>query len=212
MRPAHRLVAVPAERAYVPNMSLMTADELLHVGIPDKRVDLVRGRLVVREPPGYTHGRVTVNLAVRLAAHLEATGAPQVLVAETGFTLARNPDTVRGPDLAVLRRDQVPVPEPRGFLELGPDLVALVLSPGDRAGEVLAKVADWLSAGTKARVGHRSRASPDARVPRRRQRADGDGGSGPGRRRRGARVFVPARRDPLTQFSTRAPDSSSEKK
>src|SRR5438105_2211654 len=149
MRAAQSPVAMPAERAYVPNMSLMTADELLHVGIPDKRVDLVRGRLVVREPPGYTHGRVTVNLAVRLAAHLEATGAPQVLVAETGFTLARNPDTVRGPDLAVLRRDQVPVPEPRGFLELGPDLVALVLSPGDRAGEVLAKVADWLSAGTK---------------------------------------------------------------
>src|SRR2546426_9669926 len=149
MGPAHRLVAVSAERAYVPTVSLMTADELLHVGIPDKRVGLVRGTLVVREPPGYTHGRVTVNLAVRLAAHLEASGGLQVLVAETGFTLARNPDTVRGPDLAVLRRDQVPVPEPRGFLELGPDLVIEVLSPGDRSGEVLAKVADWLSAGTR---------------------------------------------------------------
>ena len=149
MGPAQNVVAVAAERAYVPTMSLMTADQLLHVGIPDKRVELVRGTLVVQEPPGYTHGRVTVNLAVRLAAHLQATGALQVLVAETGFTLAKNPDTVRGPDLAVLRRDQVPVPEPRGFLELGPDLVALVLSPGDRAGEVLAKVADWLSAGTR---------------------------------------------------------------
>src|SRR5881628_3531992 len=71
------LVAVPTERAYVPTMSLMTADELLHVGIPDKRVELVRGTLVVREPPGYTHGRVTVNLAVRLAAHLEASGGLQ---------------------------------------------------------------------------------------------------------------------------------------
>jgi len=129
--------------------ALMTVDELLYVGIPDKRVELVRGTLVVREPPGYTHGRVTVNLAVRLAAHLEATGALQVLVAETGFTLATNPDTVRGPDLAVLRRDKIPVPEPRGYLELRPDLVVEVLSPGERAGEILAKVADWLSAGTK---------------------------------------------------------------
>jgi len=152
MRPAQSPVAMPAERAYVPHMSspaLMTADELLHVRIPDQRVELVRGTLVVREPPGYTHGRVTVNLAVRLAAHLENRGAPQVIVAKTGFTLARNPDTVRGPDLAVLRRDRVPVPEPHGFLELGPDLVVEVLSPGDRPGEVLAKVADWLSAGTK---------------------------------------------------------------
>src|SRR2546425_748606 len=92
---------MPAGRAYVPNMAspaLLTADELLRVGIPDKRVELVRGTLVVREPPGYTHGRITVNLAVRLAAHLENSGALQVLVAETGFTLGKNPDTVRGPD------------------------------------------------------------------------------------------------------------------
>src|SRR5438093_6750953 len=162
------LVAVPTERAYVPTMSLMTADELLHVRIPDQRVELVRGTLVVREPPGYTHGRVTVNLAVRLAAHLDNSGAPQVIVAETGFTLARNPDTVRGPDLAVLRRDRVPVPEPRGFLELGPDLVVEVLSPGDRPGEVLAKVADWLSAGTK----HAGVIDPARRITRV-YRADG---------------------------------------
>jgi Uma2 family endonuclease len=32
---------------------------------------------------------------------------------------------------------------------LAPDLVVDVLSPGDRPGEVLAKVADWLSAGTR---------------------------------------------------------------
>lgn len=30
-----------------------------------------------------------------------------------------------------------------------PDLVVEVLSPGDRPGEVLAKVADWLTAGTR---------------------------------------------------------------
>ena len=35
------------------------------------------------------------------------------------------------------------------YLELAPDLVVEVLSPGDRPGEVLAKVADWLSAGSQ---------------------------------------------------------------
>src|SRR6266545_3811839 len=103
---------MPAERAYVPGMSsstLMTADELLQVRIPDKHVELVRGVLVVREPPGYTHGRVTVNLAVRLAAQIDTAGSGQVLVVETGFKVARNPDTVRGPDLAVLCRDQARV-------------------------------------------------------------------------------------------------------
>src|SRR5438445_485146 len=36
-----------------------------------------------------------------------------------------------------------------GFPNLAPDLVVEVLSPGDRPGEVLAKVADWLTAGTR---------------------------------------------------------------
>jgi Uma2 family endonuclease len=125
----------------------LTADELLRAPIPDKQVELVRGRLVVGEPPGYTHGRVAMRLAGRLAAHLERTAAPQVLIAETGFVIARDPDTVRGPDLAVVRRERIPHPEPRGFLDLAPDLIVEVLSPNDRAAELLAKVADWLSAG-----------------------------------------------------------------
>ena len=36
----------------------------------------------------------------------------------------------------------------RGYAALAPDLLAEVLSPDDRPAEVLAKVADWLAAGT----------------------------------------------------------------
>lgn len=48
---------MPARRAYVPHMSpmLMTAEELLHANIPDKRTELVRGVLRVREPAGDRH-------------------------------------------------------------------------------------------------------------------------------------------------------------
>ena len=49
----------------------------------------------------------------------------------------------------MVRRDRVPAPEPSGFLELAPELIVEVLSPRDRPGEVLAKVADWLTAGTQ---------------------------------------------------------------
>ena len=37
----------------------------------------------------------------------------------------------------------------RGYAELAPDLLAEILSPDDQPAEVLAKVADWLGAGTK---------------------------------------------------------------
>jgi len=38
---------------------------------------------------------------------------------------------------------------PRGYAPFPPDLAVEVLSPDDRPGEVLAKVADWLKAGTR---------------------------------------------------------------
>ncbi len=141
---------MPAEPSYVPSMTtpLMTAEELLHANIPDKRTELVRGRLIVREPAGYRHGAVTVNLTGRLFQHVQLTGAGQLLAAETGFTLSRNPDTVRAPDIAFVHRDRLPS-ETRGFPEMAPDLAVEVLSLDDRPGETLAKVGDWLEVGTR---------------------------------------------------------------
>src|SRR5438477_520049 len=55
---------MPAEPTYVPRMSppaLLTADELQHVYVPDKQVELVRGLLVVREP---RRGRRSARLLV----------------------------------------------------------------------------------------------------------------------------------------------------
>ena len=142
---------MPAEHAYVPDMPpLMTAEELLYANVPNKRTELVRGRFIVHEPPGGRHGYVAANLAFRLKQHSDLTGAGAVFVGDVGFTLHRDPDTVRGPDVAFVRTDRLPPgPIPNTYLELAPDLVVEVLSPGDRPGEVLAKVADWLDAGAR---------------------------------------------------------------
>ena len=56
---------MPAKPSYVPSMTLLTAEELLQTSIPNKRTELVRGRLVVHEPPGGRHGNVTANLGAR---------------------------------------------------------------------------------------------------------------------------------------------------
>lgn len=104
--------------------------------------------MVVREPPGYRHGRVAARLAKILMDHVDERDLGEVVAAETGFKLASDPDTVRAPDVAFIRRDRLPDPPPAGFAELAPDLVVEVLSPNDRPGEVLAKVADWLNAGS----------------------------------------------------------------
>lgn len=140
----------------LPAPTMMTADELLTLHMPDKRTELVRGRLVVREPAGWRHGDVSARVLVAISNHLAAerdhrpsgVARGMVVAAETGFTLQRNPDTVRAPDVAYIRAERVPPGAHAGFADFAPDLAVEVLSPSDRPGEVLAKVADWLTAGT----------------------------------------------------------------
>src|SRR5437879_10840226 len=139
------------DRVYVRSMpsALMTAEQLLQTTIPDKRVELVRGVLVVRVPAGYRHGRASMNLAFLLSRYVKGTGAGQVVSGDTGFKLASDPDTVRAPDVAFISRERLPDPQTRGFPALGPDLVVEVLSPDDRPGETLTKVGDWLEGGAR---------------------------------------------------------------
>lgn len=133
----------------MPATAPLTADELLHLAIPGKSLELLRGVLVVKEPPGFLHGAVAARLANLITNHANERSLGMVLAAETGFQLASDPDTVRAPDVAFLRSERVPQPLPRGYAALAPDLVVEVLSPNDRPGEVLAKVGDWLSAGAR---------------------------------------------------------------
>lgn len=126
----------------------MTADELLRLPLPGKQAELIRGRLVVREPPGTWHGAVAARLSARLSVFVEQHGMGMVFSQDTGFKIASQPDTVRAPDVAFIKQDRLHAIPDRGYAELAPDLAAEIVSPGDRPGELLAKVADWLQAGT----------------------------------------------------------------
>jgi Uma2 family endonuclease len=130
-------------------MGLMTAEELLATSVPNKRTELVRGVLVVREPAGGRHGHVTARLAKRLMDVVEARGLGTVFAAETGFLIGADPDTVRAPDIAFVTNERLPDPDLPGYPALAPDLVVEVSSPGDRPGETLTKVGEWLTAGTR---------------------------------------------------------------
>jgi len=140
---AQRIDTVPYQA------TLMTAEDLLANPVPNKCTELVAGHILVREPPGYRHGAVAAQLLVAIAVHVKSRGLGRVLAAETGFTLFRNPDTVRAPDVAFIRTERVPATPPIGCAEFAPDLTVEVLSPSDRVGRVLAKVGDWIEAGAR---------------------------------------------------------------
>jgi len=127
---------------------LMTAEELLERS--DKgRYELVKGVLVEMAPPGYEHGQVTNQLSYRLTYHVVQNHLGVVLAAETGFRLARDPDTVRAPDIAFISKARQPATAPSGYADFAPDLVAEVVSPHDDPDEIQSKVTDWLEAGVR---------------------------------------------------------------
>ena len=99
-------------------------------------------------PAGGDHGEVTAELARIIGNHVHDHSLGRVYGAETGFLLARNPDTVRAPDCAFVRARHAPVSS-RGFVPQAPDLAVEVLSPDDRPGYVREKVAEWLESGTE---------------------------------------------------------------
>jgi Uma2 family endonuclease len=127
---------------------ITTAEELARAG-DIGRCELVRGELRMMIPPFAEHGRVAMNLGALIANHVKAQGLGTAYAAETGFLLARDPDTVRAPDVAFVGADRDPTPE-RGYYPGAPDLAVEVLSPDDRPGYVRDKVAEWLEAGALA--------------------------------------------------------------
>lgn len=128
--------------------TLLTAEDLLRVHIPDKSTELVRGALVVREPPSTEHGRIQSNLAYFVTEYVRQNRLGLVFGQDTGFRIQSDPDTVRGADLAFVRHERAAAIPKRGYAAVAPDLVAEILSPDDRPGEYLPKVGEWLDAGT----------------------------------------------------------------
>ena len=129
----------------------MTAEQLLDMPDDGFRYELVRGELRKMVPAGYDHSKIAGRIALRLGAYVVDVGLGEVCVAEPGFKLASNPDHVRVPDAAFVRRerDEAAGPTP-GFFSGPPDIAVEVISPSDRYADVEEKTRDYLSAGTLA--------------------------------------------------------------
>ncbi|NJO05332.1 MAG: Uma2 family endonuclease [Chloroflexaceae bacterium] len=128
---------------------LITADELLQMPDDGIRRELVRGEVIETMPPNYEHGLIALRLGSLLLAWI-AQGAGGEAGVETGFRLARNPDTVRGPDVFYIRPERGPQHRAApGFPDLAPDLAVEIVSPTETAEEVQAKVTDYLTAGAR---------------------------------------------------------------
>lgn len=115
------------------------------------RGELVRGELIKMSPTGHLHGLIEGNLFAALRAWLVERGVEsgRVLVGEVGIYTHRDPDTVRGADVAYISAERFAQVESRSYLDVAPELVVEVLSPDDRWAVVMEKLGEYFDAGVR---------------------------------------------------------------
>jgi Uma2 family endonuclease len=128
--------------------TLVTADELLRMPDDGYRYELVAGEIKKMPPPGWRHGVTLGQVGFLVTPFVRQRDLGRGFEGDSGFMLARDPDTVRAPDYAFIRKDHLPAQDPAEAYWPGPpDLAVEVASPGDTMAELDDKVQAWLDAG-----------------------------------------------------------------
>ena len=133
-----------------PPQHLLTAEEFAALPLGEMRYELVRGEIVTMPPAFGSHGKPAMRLGAYLTTFVLAHKLGETYAAETDFLTARNPDTVRAPDVAFIQASRLtPETDANAWIPVMPDLVAEVVSSGDRPSEIAEKVRMWLDTGAR---------------------------------------------------------------
>ncbi len=128
--------------------ALMTAEEFGQRPDPGYPEELVRGRIISMPPPDRRHGRACLQAGRILGNFVEEHDLGHVMSSDAGVITKRDPDTVRGADIAYSSYARLPKgPLPEGYGPEVPELVIEVRSSGDSWRDILIKVGEYLAAG-----------------------------------------------------------------
>ena len=129
---------------------LLTAEEFGELPDTDCVMELIQGAVVRMPPPKPRHGQVCSRTNRIVGNFVDAHDLGHVLCNDAGVITERDPDTVRGADVAFYSYDRLPKgPLPEAYLDQAPDIVWEVLSPDDRWTDVMQKTTEYLSAGVR---------------------------------------------------------------
>ena len=110
--------------------------------------ELIAGRVVPMTPPKGTHGVIEALLAWFLQSFVLPRKLGWVLTGEAGIYTGRNPDTIRGMDVAFISRARQPT-RPAGYLTVAPELIIEIISPTDRWRDVRDKIEEYFVIGVE---------------------------------------------------------------
>lgn len=127
---------------------LMTIEEYAKLPPDDALYELVQGRLVEMNRPKMPHGKIVSRICRLLDEFVEQRNLGHVAGGDAGIITQRDPDTVRGADVAFTSFKRLPEDaDVTNYVDVAPEVVFEVRSPTDRWSKVLEKVAEYLNAG-----------------------------------------------------------------
>ncbi len=127
---------------------LLTVEEYAEMPDDGPPTELVRGRIIELTQPTYLHGLTCLEFGSILRNWVKARQLGRVVSNDSGILTERNPDTLRGADLAYHSNARIPQgTNPGRFPAVAPEIVVEVRSPSDRWRDIRKKVAEYLAIG-----------------------------------------------------------------
>jgi len=125
----------------------LTAQDLekIQAELPDHRMELVDGEIIVMPPSGYESDEVALGFGAELHHWVKPRKLGRVTGAGAGFNLPN--ENTRAPDVSFVRAERLKI-SPRSFADLAPDLMVEVKSPTDSLKKLRAKIQEFLEMGT----------------------------------------------------------------
>jgi Uma2 family endonuclease len=134
--------------ATVAQTKLLTAEEFMAANLGERLFELVRGEIVEVPLPMPEYGVVCANVSGTLWDFGRRSGYGYALSNDSAVVTERNPDTVREPDISFYSHARWPrINVGRSLPPVPPDLAVEVVSPGNRAGEISTKIAEYQAIG-----------------------------------------------------------------
>ena len=111
--------------------------------------ELVRGRIIPMSPANWRHGILTARLTEALARQSKPKRVGRVLTGEVGVYTGRDPDTVRGADVAFISNERLARVQSKSFLDVAPELLVEVISPSNTWQDTQDKVKEYFGVGAE---------------------------------------------------------------
>ncbi len=128
--------------------SLITGEELAAMG-DIGRTELVKGEIIHLMPTGHPHSFYEGNITIALGIFVRKHQLGRVLPGEVGIYTHRQPDTVRGADVAFISHERLAQVQSKSFLDVCPELIVEVMSPDDTWSEVHEKLEEYFAVGAQ---------------------------------------------------------------